>query len=249
MNKVVLSIIVLLLTLMATSVTAAPEPQNNGVAYKVKKGEWLRKVAKDQLGDSKAFQQIIDATNAKAKQDRRFITIEGVASLVVGQLLWIPMPGDDSNKNPVATVTPMPITTATPTPSKAKKQIAKTEPGYVVMPTTDCEIQVWYNYQIVAIPAINRRWKEAGLTLAQRSERAHALRQNARANARYMMADQKKAEALREQDMQKFGNPDGPTFSYQVGKILDSGVLGDAVYQAVLDRAARITEAFNLPCQ
>ncbi len=116
----------------------------------------------------------------------------------------------------------------------------------VQVPESDCDIRLWYNYQVVAIPKINQRWKEKGMSLAERAKAAFSLRHQARINARYMMADD--VETLQARDLQKYGNPDGPTFSYLVDKGHTKGQPDEAIYKNIITSSSRTDASFNEEC-
>lgn len=125
-------------------------------------------------------------------------------------------------------------------------------PGHhplVAVPETDCEIRVWYNYQVVAIPVINNRWIKKELSLKERAERAYNLRHNARINARFMMNSPKEMQALQARDMEKYGNPDGPTFDYLVAKSLNSGLTEQQTYENIITSSARTDNSYNAQCE
>lgn len=243
-------------TTCVVGVNAGAAEAPAGKAYTVKKGDWLRRVAKMQLGDSAAFRQIIEATNAKAGEDNRFIPISEAQPLDVGQMIWIPQSGDASQveaTKPKVVAAPR-VSTATSAPAVVSMTSSSQSSGQssskakVLLPITNCEIQHWYNYQVVAIPVVNNRWADAGLTLAERAERAYALRYNARANARYLMLDKAQAEALRQQNQAKYGYLNGPTFSYQVSKAMSAGLEGDDIYRSIIKIASRPDPIFNGRC-
>ena len=116
----------------------------------------------------------------------------------------------------------------------------------VSIPESDCEIRRWYNYQVVALPVINERWVEAGYSLEQRAKRAFDIRHRARINARYMMEDG--AEALRQRDMAKYGNPDGPTFNYLVSKSLAKGMTHQQAWGSIIEASSRTDNSYNARC-
>lgn len=119
----------------------------------------------------------------------------------------------------------------------------------VSVPETDCEIRVWYNYQVVAIPVINKRWITNGLTMEERARLAFDLRHRARMNARYMMSSAEEMKALQARDMEKYGNPDGPTFEYLVQKSLNKGVDREQAYKKIITSSARTDNGYNEECQ
>lgn len=118
----------------------------------------------------------------------------------------------------------------------------------VVIPKSDCDIRRWYNYQVVAIPRINKRWIEKGQSLEDRARRAYTLRHNARINARYMMADQSEVAVLRQRDQAKYGNPDGPTFDYLINKGIAQGKRAEEVYKGMISSSSRTDTRFNDQC-
>lgn len=119
---------------------------------------------------------------------------------------------------------------------------------YLKAPSSDCEIRKWYNYQVVGISVINERWKEKGISLEERAKRAYGLRHNARVNARFMMQDKKAVKVLQERDMQKYGNPDGPTFLDLVKKVEGKGAKGDEVYRKIIESSSRTSPTYNGQC-
>jgi len=116
----------------------------------------------------------------------------------------------------------------------------------VSIPESDCEIRRWYNYQVVALPVINQRWKESGRSLEERARQAFDIRHRARINARYMMAEG--AELLRQRDMAKYGNPDGPTFTYLIDKSLAKGMTRQQAWQAIIETSSRTDNSYNAQC-
>lgn len=116
----------------------------------------------------------------------------------------------------------------------------------VQIPESDCDIRLWYNYQVVAIPKINQRWKEKGMSLVERAKAAFSLRHQARINARYMMADN--VAALQARDMKKYGNPDGPTFDYLVAKGHTKGQSDEAIYKNIITSSSHTDASFNEEC-
>ena len=118
----------------------------------------------------------------------------------------------------------------------------------VAIPKTNCEIRVWYNYQVVAISKINAHWLERGYDLKTRAHKAFELRHNARINARYMMANPLEGKKLQAYDQNKYGNPDGPTFEYLMKKAMkDGGTEADA-YQSIIDSSSRVSKVYNSQC-
>lgn len=57
--------------------------------------------------------------------------------------------------------------------------------------------------------------------------------------ARSMMADSGEVELLRERDIAKFGAPDGPTLDFLIERLMEAGLEGEAVYEAIIDQSYR----------
>lgn len=119
----------------------------------------------------------------------------------------------------------------------------------VDIPETDCEIRVWYNYQVVAIPVINARWVEMEMSAKERALRAYKLRHNARINARFMMDSPIEATALQARDMLKYGNAEGPTFEYLVEKNIKAGLTQQQAYEKIIKSSARTDNDYNEDCE
>ena len=48
------------------------------------------------------------------------------------------------------------------------------------IPKTNCEIRLWYNFQIVAVGVINEKWEKDGIDLETRAHKAYEMRHEAR---------------------------------------------------------------------
>ena len=197
-----------------------------GQEYVVQQGDKLAKVAKKYLGKCSARKQIVAATNQKAASDKRFLAISNPRKLQKGQLLWIPSQNTDTD-------------------SEAGSQ----EAILVSVPQTDCEIRIWYNYQVVAISVINEYWIEQGIGLEERAKRAFELRHQARINARFMMKDKAAVKMLQKRDMTKYGNPDGPTFDYLMEKNTKNGLSQEEAYESIIQSASRTSKVYNKDCK
>jgi hypothetical protein len=68
---------------------AAPA-EEDGEAYIVQADDWLSKLADKFYGDIFAYPTIVDATNAKAKEDSSFDIVTNPDLIEIGQKLWIP---------------------------------------------------------------------------------------------------------------------------------------------------------------
>lgn len=125
---------------------------------------------------------------------------------------------------------------------------AKTTSELATIPQTDCEIRTWYNYQVIAIPYLNDNWIKQGFTLEQRAQKAYLLRHEARLNARFMMKDKQAVELLNQRDIEKYGNPNGPTFEYLVNKFKTEGKTQDEIFEAIIESAGKTDTKFNAAC-
>lgn len=116
------------------------------------------------------------------------------------------------------------------------------------VPKSNCEIRLWYNFQVVAIGKINKKWAQDGIDLKTRAHKAYEMRHQARVNARFMMQNKNEVKELQSRDMDKYGNPDGPTFEYLLKKSQKNASLEEA-YQAIIDSSSRTDSAYNADCQ
>ncbi len=66
------------------------QTQPQGLAYVVKEGDWLSKLAQQYLGSTSRYAEIRRATNAKAALDPSFATIEDDNLIYPGEKIWIP---------------------------------------------------------------------------------------------------------------------------------------------------------------
>lgn len=117
------------------------------------------------------------------------------------------------------------------------------------VPVSNCEIRLWYNYQVVAIGKINEKWINDGLDLETRAHKAYELRHNARLNSRFMMQNKEEVKALQARDIKEYGNPDGPTFEYLLQKAKKKGLSGDQALQYIIDGSSRTDSKYNADCQ
>jgi hypothetical protein len=110
---------------------------------------------------------------------------------------------------------------------------------------TNAEIRRWYLERVAAITELNNEWVRQGLSARERAEAAWRIRHEARLEARSMMADAVELELLRERDMAKYGNPDGPTFEFLVERLQDAGLEGDVAYEVIIDESYRTNVELN----
>jgi hypothetical protein len=226
--------------LMSTAVNAATDPLASGTEYTVKNGDWLAKLARVHLGNSLAYSQIVLATNAKAAQDSRFATISDTHSLSPGQLIWLPTANSVTETAVAGVVTllqkePLAVELVEVAAVVVQQPTAVVKYMKVTIPQSNCQIQTWYDYQIVAIPKVNERWIVQGVRLEERAIQAFKLRNDEVAKHRL-------------QDKLEYGNPNGPTFSYQITQAQSSGFKGNAIYQSIIDNAGKLTALFDEQC-
>lgn len=86
------------------------------------------------------------------------------------------------------------------------------------LPKTNAEIRQWYNDQVAPITQLNGKWTKEALSPEERAKRSYEIRHSARIKARAMMQNKEEVTLLQRRDMEKYGNPDGPTFDYLVQK-------------------------------
>lgn len=73
----------------------------------------------------------------------------------------------------------------------------------------------------------------------------YEARHRARLTARAMMSDAAEVEALRARDLEKYGDPDGPTFESLVAKGRAEGKSDEAIYAGIIDSSQRTNKAAN----
>jgi len=110
---------------------------------------------------------------------------------------------------------------------------------------TNKEIREWYSEEVARIPKLNKEWIEQSISLRERAYSAWAIRHDARLKARSMMSDPKEVELLQKRDMAKYGNPDGPTFEFLVEENRKLGLIGDEIYEAIIDESIRTNIEVN----
>ncbi|QHI39094.1 hypothetical protein IMCC3317_44950 [Kordia antarctica] len=211
----------ILVFILQLSVYAGISQEANN-AYIVQNGDWLSKISQKAYGNPHLYYRIIESTNEKQLSDNSFQKISDVRKINVGQKLWIPAyKASDKKKGDVL----------------------------VAIPVTDCEIRIWYNYQIVAISELNKSWIQQKTDLKTRALQAYELRHNARMNARFMMADKVKVKEFQDRDVLKYGNPHGPTFAQLLKKCTDKGTATDACYQDIIVSSSRVSVVYNDKCK
>lgn len=227
-TKINLSFTLILAFLFAFNLNAQ-SPDNS---YVIQENDWLSKVAEKAYGNPHLYYQIIEGTNAKAKSDNSFRPILRANDIQVGQKIWIPDFTSETVKE---------------TPKTEKPNSGLT--NLTGVPQTNCEIRLWYNYQVVAIGKINEKWEKDGIDLETRAHKAYELRHEARVNARFMMQNPVEVKGLQARDMAKYGNPNGPTFDYLLNKNMnEKGMTKEEAFQSIIDSSSRTDRRFNEDC-
>ncbi len=99
---------------------------------------------------------------------------------------------------------------------------------------TNSDIRKWYKKQLAQIPELDEQWKAQGLSLKERARAAWKIRHFSRLAAREMMSSSVDRELLRARDISLYGNPDGKDFNYIVKELLDQGIKGADLYEAII---------------
>lgn len=109
------------------------------------------------------------------------------------------------------------------------------------------EIREWYTAQTSpeVIEQHLQRFAEAGLSLAEQAAELQQIRHNARITARGMMGDSEGVAILQRRDLEKFGNPDGPSLDQLVEKAVLGGMRGDEVWDSIIGSSQRTDAATN----
>jgi hypothetical protein len=107
------------------------------------------------------------------------------------------------------------------------------------------DIRAFYLARVGAIGPANEQWKRESVPAEERARRAYQMRRDARILARVMMKDRAQVEALRRRDQEKYGSPDGPALEWLIEKEKKKGLLGDAIWEAIVESAQRTNTAVN----
>jgi hypothetical protein len=107
---------------------------------------------------------------------------------------------------------------------------------------TNAQVRHWYKDQVSRIPSLNLSWIASGESSHDRARKAWELRHNARLKARELMENPDEVQLLRNRDVEKYGNPDGPTFNYLVDYWKRQGLKGDKIHEAIINDAQTTNE-------
>lgn len=106
-------------------------------------------------------------------------------------------------------------------------------------------IRAIYVCRAAAIADLNQQWIAQGLDAETRARGAYNLRKQARLTARAMMADPAEVAALEARDLEKYGHKDGPSWEWLVERARERGLMGDALYESIIESAQVTNEAAN----
>lgn len=106
-------------------------------------------------------------------------------------------------------------------------------------PQSNNEIRQWYKDELAKIPELDKQWITENLSLDERAKRAFEFRREKRLEGRAMMKNPAEVELLRQRDIVNYGTPDGPTFDLLVKRLEAEGVMGNAVYEAIIKGSYR----------
>lgn len=110
---------------------------------------------------------------------------------------------------------------------------------------TNRQARQLYLERVAAIAGEAERWKAEQIPAEEQARRAYQLRHDARMTARAMMSDPAELAALQARDRAKYGNPDGPTFEWLLGRNQAKGLVGEAAYLAIVESAQKTDTSVN----
>jgi hypothetical protein len=110
---------------------------------------------------------------------------------------------------------------------------------------TNRQVRQLYLERVAAIGPRDAELRARGEPAEARALAAFTARHDARMTARAMMQDRAEVEQLQARDRDKYGDPDGPTFTLLVERAQAKGLVGDAVYESIVESAQRTDAATN----
>ncbi|WP_375745938.1 hypothetical protein NR800_15100 [Corallococcus interemptor] len=136
-----------------------------------------------------------------------------------------------------------PPTANRPRNPEGAARVNSTEVG-AKKPTTNSEIRAWYKQQVAGIPANDAKLAAQGASLEDRAKAAHAIRHQARVDARQFMGTFESA-LLKARDFFKYGRLDGPSFDQLVGEAKKSGLSEAQAYDKIINSSQRTNQAVD----
>jgi hypothetical protein len=112
-------------------------------------------------------------------------------------------------------------------------------------PTTNVDIREWYLAELAKIPELNKHWKREGIALDERAKKAWKFRHDKRREARSFMLNAVEVKMLRERDVLKYGNANGPSFEFLLKQLKEEGLSENQSYQAIIKNSYRTNAGIN----
>ncbi len=110
---------------------------------------------------------------------------------------------------------------------------------------TNTQARQLYLERVGMIAGEDAKLRAEGASAEARARRAYQTRHDARQTARAMMGDPAEVELLRARDAEKYGDPEGPSFEWLLEKARAKGLVGDAVFESIVESAQRTDAATN----
>jgi len=156
---------------------------------------------------------------------------------LIALLALAPVTSACERATPVAAAEPWPAGLAKPTSIAEATALRAAGTTW-----TDRQVRQFYLERVAAIGPADAAAVTRGDPVETRARTAFTARHDARMIARAMMSDPASLAALQARDLDKYGNPDGPTFEYLVDRAGQKGLTGDAVFTSIID-SAQVTDA------
>ena len=130
--------------------------------------------------------------------------------------------------------------------ARAAQQVEKKLPDGMKGTSNDA-IRDWYNAQVAPdrIAALNKKWEQEGISLAERAKRTYDIRHDARVTARDYMDNQLQASWLKVRDLFQHGSTDGPSFNKLMNRNKKNGLNQEQSYQQIINSASRTNKKYN----
>lgn len=110
---------------------------------------------------------------------------------------------------------------------------------------TNIEIRRWYIEQAQQIPVLDKEWATQGVPLVERARRAWQRRREICQAARAEMPDSRQVELVRQRNIKKYGDPEGPSFERLCEQYAERGFAENDVYKEIILSASRTNELVN----
>lgn len=116
------------------------------------------------------------------------------------------------------------------------------------MPDTPANIEIrrWYIEQALQILVLNEEWTTQDVPPVERARRAWQRRREICQKAREAMPDSRQVELLRRRNIQKYGDPEGPSFERLCEQTAEKGLTGNDIYEEIILSASRTDELVNV---